>query len=248
MSKKQLKRTPIPRQGKFTSGILKVRVKEVLVCSDIHVPAESKLWLNRLLAYRKKHKISHIIIAGDFWNHDSVSRWELKDPFLNLRKELERGKEVLKQLTKEAHVYLICGNHDIRMPRALNHALSFVEWMKMIHTFNLTVTDNDFLMLLSGTRNFRICHPHKAYSRVKGKQVSAHAHDLQCDAMMGHQHYLSVMTNSTGKYVCVDLGCMCDPKAFMYKQASTTRHPEWENGFIHVKEGKIKLISDYTFE
>ena len=247
MRKGKFKQGKVPRQGKFSAGVLTVRVKEALVCSDFHVPAESKKWLNKLLAYRREHKISQIIIAGDFWNHDAVSRWELKDPFLNLRKELQRGKEVLDLLTAEAHVYLTCGNHDERMPRALNHALSFVDWMRMIHTFNLTVTDNDFLYLVSGQRNFRVCHPH-AYSRIKGKQASSIAHDLQEDVMMGHQHYLSLLTNNTGKYVSIDLGCMCDSGAFLYKRKSTTRHPDWENGFVHLKGGQVKMITDYTFE
>lgn len=228
------------------NGILTVRAEESIVCADIHVPGESKVWIENLLDYRNKHNIKHILVAGDFWNHDAVSSWELKDPKMNLKTEIEHGKAVLRALTEKAHVYLICGNHDERMPRVMKYALSFSDWMKTIHETNITVTDYDHLFLDSGGERIRVCHP-DLYSKIKGNQVAALSQDLQEHVMMGHQHFASISTNKTGKYMCVDLPCLCDPSKFLYKRASTSRMPEWENGFVHVKMGQARLVTNQTF-
>jgi predicted phosphodiesterase len=228
------------------SGVLTVSVDNALVCSDIHVPGHSEYHIKKMIKYGLEHGIKHLFIAGDFWNHDAISRWELKDRNLGLADELKAGKELLHRLTKYFYVYLVCGNHDARMPRILKYAVSYSDWVATIHAKKLVVTDFDYMFLESDGEIFRICHP-DMYSLVKNKSASTLAQDLQQHVIMGHQHYLSIATNKTGKYMAIDAGCMCDINAFVYKKASTTRCPEWENGFFHIKNGKVKMICDYTF-
>jgi len=230
----------------WKNGILTVRAEECLACSDVHAPGESKLWINRLIEYAIANKIKTLFIIGDFWNNDSVSKWERKDPTMNLKKELEHGVVLLKKLTKHMRVYLLCGNHDERMPKVLKYALSFSEWMQNIYSHNIVVTDFDYMYMQSGNKKFRLCHPNM-YSRIKGNISSNLAQDKHENVIVGHSHFLSLSTNKTGKYLCIDSGCMCDPNLFLYKNASTSRCPDWENGFIHIKSGKVKLISDNTF-
>lgn len=237
----------IPSQASINDeGALHLRCKEFLVCSDVHVPGHHEGWVNRLLDYRAKNRIKHIVIAGDFWNFDAISQWELKDKGLSLREELLVGRNLLERLSAQAHVYLVKGNHDRRIAQQLNHQISFAEWMETIYTHNMTVTDYDYLFVTSGNQLFRICHPSN-YSMIKGRNAALFAQDLHMGVMMGHQHYLSISTNKTGVYICADTGCLCDKKKFLYKKSSTTRFPDWENGFFHVKEGKVHLISEYTF-
>lgn len=225
---------------------LQLRLRDFLVCSDIHVPGESVEWINKLLLYRQKEGIQSIVVAGDFWNFDAVSRWECKDKNLGMQAELQKGIALLQRLTKHAKVYLICGNHDIRLPKQLDFTLSFKEWIDTLFIKNCIATDFDHLYVISGPRKFRICHP-DLYSTIKGRQASFLSQDLHEDIIMGHQHYLSLSTNKTGKYLSLDSGCLCDPEKFRYKKAATSRCPSWENGFFHIKEGKVRLISNFTF-
>ena len=187
-----------------------------------------------------------MFIAGDYWNYDAISRWELKDKNLGLAEELKVGKELLQRLTKHFFVYMVCGNHDVRMPRILRFAISYSDWVATIHAKKVIVTDFDYMFLVSGGEKFRLCHP-DLYSVIKNKSVSLLSQDLQEHIVMGHQHYISFATNKTGKYMAIDCGCMCDTKAFVYKKSQTTRCPEWENGFIHIKNGKVKLINEFSF-
>lgn len=229
---------------------LTLNLHECLVASDFHVPGESERAVQALIEYAIKHKIKHLIIGGDFWHQDAVSKWELKDPGMSLPLEIERGLKLIHRLTKYMNLYFVRGNHDIRLCRSINYALSFSDWMKSITggKFNKTVfvTNFDYMYLQSDNVKFRICHP-DIYSRIKGSQVSMLAHDLQEHVMMGHQHFFSMSTNKTGKYICIDLGCMCDTKKFLYKNASTSKCPEWENAFIHVKGGRVHPITWFNF-
>lgn len=247
------KHKKIPQKNEHKKAPLQpltLDLHDCLVASDFHTPGENERAVQALIEYAIKHKVKHLIIAGDFWNQDSVSRWELKDPQMSLSYEIEQGLKLIHRLTKYMNLYFVKGNHDIRLCKAINYALTFSDWMKSItgNKFNKTVfvTNFDYLYLKSDNTKFRICHP-DMYSRIKGSQVTMLAHDLQENVMMGHQHFFSMTTNKTGKYVGIDLGCMCDTKKFLYKNASTSRCPEWENAFVHVKGGRVHPITWYSF-
>lgn len=229
---------------------LEAEANDCIVASDFHVPGENKAAIRQMMEYAREHKIKTLIINGDFWNNDAVSAWELKDPNMKLSKEIQQGCRLMRMLLQHFTVHLVCGNHDVRMPRALNHTISYVEWMTTLFpeemNDTLFVTNFDHLYLKSGGKTFRICHP-SLYSKIKGRVVSLLSQDIHENVIMGHQHFLSLSSNSTGHFVCVDGGCMCDTKAFLYKKATTSRFPAWENGFIHVRDGKIRLMACYTF-
>jgi len=227
-------------------GVLTIRADEALVCSDVHVPGQHDTYIDKMINYGKEHKIKHLFIAGDFWNFDAISRWEIKDRNLTFGEELKIGRALLERLTKHFYVYMVTGNHDARLPKILQYSISFSDWMATVIAKKVIVTDYDYLYLDSNGKKFRICHP-SLYSIIKGRQVSLLAQDLQENIIMGHQHFFSYSTNKTGQYICIDSGCMCDKDAFVYKRSSTNRCPEWENGFIHIKNGKVKLLSDFNF-
>lgn len=236
----------IPKNIKWDHGHLTVLAKEAVVTTDWHVPGESKIWYRRLLSYIKEHKIKTLIVGGDFWNFDTLSRFVIKDRKWSLAQEIDRGLEILYTLTELCNVYLTRGNHDRRIVESFDGELSFAEWMNSFDIPNLHVTNDDYLHLISNKVTWRICHP-DAYSRIKGNSVSKIAHARQENTILGHSHYHSVSSDSSGKYVCVDSGCMCEGPLFEYKNAATNPLPEWENCFLHIKDGKLKVISDYTF-
>ena len=228
------------------SSELFLEVDDFLVASDFHVPGESAEWVDRLVEYGAEHLIKHLVINGDFWNHDAVSRWQFKDPSMGLKTEIKRGISLVKRLQAHFKLYFVCGNHDSRLPKALDYALNFTDWMDALFGGTVTTTDFDYIKVSSAGREFRICHP-QYYSRTKGKEASELAHNLQENIIMAHQHFLGTASNRTGKYLCIDCGCMCSQDMFYYKKSTTSKCPTWENGFVHVKDGKVKLICDYTF-
>ena len=162
------------------------------------------------------------------------------------KKEIACAKQVISRLMQQFEVYLVCGNHDKRLPYFMKGNLDFKRGVKTLLNSNIKVTNHDHMFLTSGNSEFRICHPDR-YSLVKGKISSNLSQDLQENIIMGHPHYFSLMLNKTGKYTCVEMPCMCDIHAFEYKNSSTTNNPEWNNGFLHIKAGKIRAITNFTF-
>lgn len=226
--------------------LIEVSFDECIVGADVHVPGHSESWLKALIEYAQAYKIKTLLLAGDFWNLDALSRFELKDSELDLKKEISEGKAVLERLAKQFTVYMVCGNHDKRLPLALRGAINFRDAMSVFLEKRVHVTDRDHLYLNSGDRKFRICHP-DMYSQIKGKIVSTLAQDLQENVMAGHPHYFSIQTNKTGKYLGIDLPCLCEPDMFQYKTKNTTTCPQWNNGFVHILRGKVRVITDFTF-
>lgn len=229
-------------QNKF----LHIWAERALVASDFHVPGESKHWVNKLIEYGIKHHIKCLIIDGDFWNLDSISRWEIKDKW-PLAMEINHGQAILERLRKVFKIFMVRGNHDLRVTQALEGKLSYTEYMSTIAHKDIVVTNNDRIYLHSGNQRFRICHP-SLYSKNKGTEVRTLSHNLQENILMGHQHFASVSTNHTGKYVAIDLGCMCNPNAFLYKNSQTSKLPEWENAFARIQQGKVSLITRYSID
>lgn len=222
-----------------------INLYESLICADIHVPGHSIKMMERMIEYGQRKRIHKVVIAGDYWNFDAISKYELKDHNLSLDKELKVGKAILERLTNNFEVYMICGNHDKRLTYALRGSLTLKDAMENINdkvkTFN-----TDFIHIKSGNRIFRICHINN-YSTIKGKVVSGMSQDLQENIMSGHPHYFSIQTNKTGKFISVDIPCMCDPDQFEYKSQNTTNNPQWNHGFIHLRNGKIRMLTDFTF-
>lgn len=253
---KEKKKTAISHDFDYDSSSIEpedelvVKEENVIVASDFHVPGENKAAIRQMMEYAREHGIKHLIINGDYWNNDAVSSWELKDPSMGLSREIQQGTRLMRMLLQHFTVYLVCGNHDVRMPRALSHSINYVEWMTSLFPEDvgkkLFVTNFDHLYLDSGDKTYRVCHP-SLYSRIKGRTVSLLSQDIHENVIMGHQHFLSMSTNQTGKFLCIDCGCMCDTNAFLYKRASTSRFPAWENGFLHIKSGKARLMTWYTF-
>lgn len=228
------------------NDLLEVSFDECLVGADVHVPGHSEKWLKALIEYARVYEIKNLLLAGDFWNLDALSRFELKDSDLNLKKELFAGKTVLEKLTKQFTIYMVCGNHDKRLPLSLRGAIDFSGAMKVFLGKKVFTTNRDFMYLTSGDKKFRICHP-DMYSQIKGKIVSTLAQDLQENILAGHPHYFSMQTNKTGKYVGLDMPCLCEPEQFTYKTKNTTTCPEWNNGFVHIKNGKVRVLTEFTF-
>lgn len=226
---------------------LDISFEECIIGSDLHIPGHSMEWVNALLRYAKQHNIRKFVHAGDFFNFDALSRFELKDKKLTLEKELEAGKKLISKLREQFNgIYTVCGNHDKRLPIALKDSISFAEAMKVFVDAKVVATNSDHLFLTSGEITFRICHP-ESYSQVKGKIAGGLAQDLQENIIMGHPHYFSMTYNRTGKFMAIELPCLCDISAFQYKNRATTNCPEWNNGFLHMRRGHIRPITNLTF-
>lgn len=227
--------------------LLNLSFEECIVGSDLHIPGHSEKWLNIMLRYARNNNIKKFVHAGDFFNFDALSRFELKDKNFPLEKELEAGKKVIEKLRTQFNaIYTVRGNHDKRLPIALKDTIDFKSAMNLFVDGKIIATNRDHLYLTSGKVTYRVCHP-ESYSQIKGKIAGTLAQDLQENILMGHPHFFSMSYNKTGKFLAVELPCLCDIGAFQYKNSATTSCPEWNNGFLHIFHGNIRPVTSLTF-
>ena len=225
---------------------LNVRADDAIVCSDFHVPMQSEPFINKMIMYvRANGHPDTLIVAGDFWNFDKLSDFEVKDKY-TLDEEFSSGKVLIDRLLSNfARIFMVKGNHEERLPRAMGNYIGYAEMMKHLHP-KIVVVEMDHLILRSGKKEIKIAHQ-KMYSSIKGKIVSMLAHFGQQHLMIGHSHNAYISTDHTSRHIAVDLGCMCDPNKVIYKQMRTNTYPAWDNAFAHVKNGRVRLITKETF-
>lgn len=224
---------------------MKITSSEALVCSDFHIPTHSQIWVEKLRKYASENKVKTLVIAGDYWNFDKLSDFETKDKY-TLSQEIKVGKTVMESLQSSfQRIVMVQGNHDIRMPRALKFGMTYKEWMDTVFD-DIEVTDDDHVILMSNGIPFRIAHA-GGYSKIKGRVATDLSHCLQTNILIGHSHNFCLTMNHTGIYIACDLGCMCAAEKVLYKRSKTNTYPDWDNAFVHIKQGKIKAITERTW-
>ena len=200
---------------------LPTSVKKVLLLSDVHFPYQDNTALTTALLDGKKEKVDCIFINGDLLDFYSVSFHE-KDPRkMNLKDEIETGKEFFKNLRAsfpKTLIYYIPGNHEIRIERYLK--------VKAPELLDMDEFRIDMLLKLAEHRINFITHGTKVYF---GKLMVEHGDKmrgtggvnpartlflrLKRHAICGHFHRSSENTSKIydgDPIVTFSTGCLCE--------------------------------------
>lgn len=114
----------IPESHKGAKAVWKLpkSIKKVLVLSDLHFPYQDVGAINTALSYGEKEGIDCIFINGDMLDFYQVSFHERDPRKMNIKGELEMGREFFKSLKDyfpKIKKYYIPGNHEYRLERYL---------------------------------------------------------------------------------------------------------------------------------
>lgn len=237
-------------------------VKGVAITADWHVPLTNLRLVNAFLSTCKRLGIRILIIAGDYWNADSLSKYYPKQENAGKEVELEFGNWLMDQLLDVFdEVYFLKGNHDYRFVAARDYSISFVDAMRgafsgldpdrlaRINFSNLDhmyVEDDPWIDLFPNNHNrYYICHP-TAYSQVPGTvALKLAAKYPNCNIITGHSHHCALMYDKSGRQLCVEIGGFFDRKITQYLQ-STSTFPVWTPGFgiLTKQEGFVLYPGD----
>jgi predicted phosphodiesterase len=218
----------------------------VCVTADWHMPLCDWAYVKRMLSYCEAHKVEELVIAGDYFNFDKLSRWRWKqDPHFaktkdtRLLPEVRQGNLAMKMLLNQfKRVYVCAGNHDIRFAEALGFRLPFDYTMRMLlHELSddersrLTITSFDQMtMSVPRGRDWLICHTNE-YSKMALVVPSRIADAERINVASAHRHHHAIGVSPRGMVV-VELGGLFSEKETQYKQQYTSASfPDWCNGF-----------------
>jgi hypothetical protein len=104
-----------------------------MITADWHIPLYDPQLANRMILEARERNLTQLIIAGDFFNYDSLSQYDPKQTDAGLEREHREGLAVMKVLLETFDsIYYIWGNHDARMHKALASRCSSSNAMKMV--------------------------------------------------------------------------------------------------------------------
>ena len=228
---------------------LKCKDNNVMIASDYHIPFQNDTWINYMYKIAKEHNINTLIIGGDFWDATGLSpfvpEWGTRLTFQDeIRFAAVKLRETLRHFKR---VFIITGNHERRFTKMSNKTYKVFLDTKDLFCLtevvgNYTVTSNNYMMLLSGDKVWRITHPHE-YSRIPLTVARKLSDKYRCSIANAHGHLFSTGWNMSRSDRLVDLGGLFNADVIPYTNQVNT-YPVWENGFVIVRDGHDVLSFD----
>ena len=203
---------------------------EVLgLMGDVHIPYHNISAITAAINKFKEEKITTLILAGDYYDFHTLSRF-VKDPRKRkLHEELNIGCDLIKILKAELNckIILLEGNHEIRLMHYIwqkvgeIHELSDLQEIKEINLksmiekrlgFEIEVITEKRTMQYRG---LNILHGHELPSSVMSPVNIARGLYLRtkASAMCFHHHRSSEHSEQTlnGELItCWSVGCLCE--------------------------------------
>jgi predicted phosphodiesterase len=200
---------------------LPTSVKKVLLMGDVHFPYQDNQALTAALLDAKKENVDCIFINGDLLDFYAVSFHE-KDPRkMDLKGELEIGREFFKNLRAnfpKTLIYYIPGNHEYRIERYLR--------VKAPELLDLDEFRIDVLLQLAAHKINFITHGTKVYfgklmvehgdkMRGTGGVNPARTLFLRLKRHAACSHFHRTSENTAKVYdgdsvVTYSIGCLCE--------------------------------------
>ena len=219
---------------------------DMLVLTDIHVPAHDATFINALIDLALDMGVTQVGICGDLLNLDAVSIFAGSELY-DLDTELEYARHLMRVLSREfARVVYAPGNHEMRLSRKTDHALSIRQAIRLwTEGSNITFTPKHWFRLNSAGEVYQIEHP---------KNTSTHAtlvpkklcSKYLCHVIAGHGHLVGWAKDVSGKFWAIDSGVVADPQRLAYIDTTHSTRPAVNQGAVIVKEGMFLSITPET--
>jgi len=241
----------IKKLGKLDGPTIKC-----IVASDFHIPFEN----TEALAHLMNETADVLFIAGDFFDMYAVSSHRKTIDHLLVREELSRAIAILKMLSEKfSKVYLISGNHDVRVSRKIQN---FMPEILPLIVDPLELISNRFknvelltVTAFSTAPNTRLGSDLEVTNLGSvGNMVLAHL-DGFCgkdaaemalrwvDTFLplldipespkalfhGHSHRMNLAYTPEGRLI-VNTGCMCKPMPYIFENAG--KYPAPTCGYV----------------
>jgi len=228
---------------------LKITRNKVMVASDAHIPLHDKELFNVMLNVSQAKQIKTLIFDGDLFNVDAFSFFDMKVPeagkSYNFTWEREEAMEALRILELcYDEIIVNMGNHELnRLMQIFKGNLNLKDIFRLftLNVHKYKITNRDHIILTSGKRKWRICHPLN-YSQIKSRVAYRLADKYGMNVISAHGHFCGQVISLNGKYIVVDSGGLFDQKKVPYIQ-TTNLFPNWNQGFVTIENGYHELFN-----
>lgn len=216
-----------------------------IITGDRHIPFTNLAWHEYMMKVAKRRGIKTLIESGDYFNQDVFAFWfQSYQPLINLDWEAEMmsAEEIMDDLLSWFdNIYIIIGNHDLRIWRKVGRGQNFRLIFKLI-TQDPRVHISNLPYCFAGPKDeYMIVHP-KSYSQISTSTPKKLTEKFHKHVLGAHGHFFGVDYDRSGKFMAVASGGLFDYDTILYTHASITTHDLWVNGFCVLNErGELRL-------
>jgi hypothetical protein len=249
----QKQRFGVEGRGKAFSAPLDLSMGSVTVIADLHVPYHSAAMLGHMIRMSELMHSRHLVIAGDFFNFDSVTGWPRVSEPDSLQEELEIGGSVILELSQHFDtIYFLNGNHDERLGRSANAHITMSNLVAMALGHcrtgcKIITSDYDYMYAAVSGQPWVFGHLSQ-FSKRPGEAARKIAEKYGCNIAVGHDHIQGYTSSEDGSLLCISVGAMInldeDGRSPMwYKERRLTSFAPVQNGFLVLEEGVPYLFN-----
>lgn len=216
-----------------------------IISGDRHIPWTSLHWHEYMMDVAKRRGIKTLIESGDYFNQDVFAFWfQSYQPLINLdwEAEIDAATEIMNDLLSWFdNIYIIIGNHDLRIWRKVGRGQNFQILFKLITQDPRVHVSNLPYCYVGPEDEYMVVHP-KSYSQISTATPKRLVEKFHKHVIGAHGHFLGVDYDRSGKYMAVASGGLFDYDTILYTHASITTHDMWVNGFCVLNErGELRL-------
>ena len=211
----------------------------IAISADWHVPLTDYSFASEFLTHCEEKGIKTLAIAGDFFNHDSLSAFDYKQQSADLETELREAESIMRSLTEQFDKIIYSwGNHDARWHKALQYKISFKHAMRLcfgeLGEKALSKIEFSNLDHFWVNDDWYVSHP-KNYASNPLTNARKIAAKVQANVITAHSHHAALGYDVSGRFVCCEAGGLFDAKRTAYLQRTTT-FPTWAQGYAFINE------------
>lgn len=218
----------------------------VLILSDVHAPIHSAAWLFHAIRCAKAKGVRFVIINGDLIDANQISKYigSYYRRGAQLENDFDAAEAILKILCTEFEkVYLLMGNHDMRLIKQFGGEVSVGKVFRMLgHFDNLVITARSFVDV---NETVRVVHP-RQYSKIRGALAQRLANRWGKSIVDGHEHHSAMSSSHDGRFQACAVACIADINNQDYVRNECTDFVEPMNGFAIIFGEYIHCFDKFT--
>jgi predicted phosphodiesterase len=236
-----------------------VPFKPTAILADIHAPLFNKDALQTAIMSTSSMGIKRVILLGDFLDNGWCSTFldvAKKSGMFNVSEVIDSVYKTLSVIVNNyEEVFIVRGNHDERLAKALQKNLGMSEIYKIFSVQKgkpslyekLNIVEN-FQMYMTGspTGDWLLAHQ-KNTSSIRGKVAQDLATIHEINVVTSHNHDLAVTTSrNKSRFFAVAAGCLADEAKMSYKTIRVSNYSPWITGWAYIDEEGIPHVCHYS--
>ena len=215
---------------------LKIFCDNVMMWGDSHLPLIHEEFTEHMFDIALAFKTKTLILAGDLFDQIIFSHFPtaFTKEMLSWEEEKERAKLFFQTLKKVFDkIYIIIGNHDIRILRVLKGQETFKSLIEPLLDDKSKFIISDYPQIELNNK-WIFFHP-KSYSQTSMNVTRklCNIHKKHC--VTAHGHFSGLAFDVSDTYYAIDVGGILDRDKVAYIHRSITTHPKWNKGFLIVR-------------